>query len=731
MPFARECFRLHAKRVTTSGRFCVRMLQTGAEPGAGVREQSMIIAMAWRACLALILVPIRGRALVVGLMLGLPTLSPPALNLAILGLPALGLSALSLSALAPNAARAQVALDLREADLRSFVQIVSEATGRNFVLDPQVRGTVTVLAPGTMSPAALYEVFLNVLELNRLTIVKGIDADRIVPLNTARELAPGGGGTGSYETRVIQTRNMTPDEVVNVIRPLLPAEAVVSVVPGTRMLILSDRVGNLRRITDLIDRLDTPSAEPIEMVRLRNADASEVLQVIQSMNLITDGASVTVDRRSNALVVSGSEGLRTQVRALAGRLDVQQNTLASSVVQLNYADAATLSDVVLRSFANGGGEGAPDTGGGSDIRIVSEPQTNSLLITAPQNRMGDIVAMIKHLDRRPTQVLVEAVIFEMSVEGFSDLSAQFGAIVNDAVVGGVQFSLEGRPSLTGLVSSVLNGDTPDVGSGGVIGGIPSQSERGFAGFLSAIAQTNSTRLLSTPSILTLNSQEAEIVVAQNVPFVTGSFATVGDTALPENPFQTIERQDVGLTLNVTPQINADGTVKMVIKQEVSNLTNSRASSGGEITARRALSTTVLVRDGNVIMLGGLLEDGFGSTSQKVPGLSNLPLLGGLFRGKNSSKDQRVLLVMLRPRIVRDDKDAARLTREVAQAARNASLAIEPADAEQYPRTSSAAFPFDGADLNQPFDAGFIDDVAQDRNFPPLPTRLRFNGAASR
>ncbi|KMK64013.1 type II secretion system secretin GspD [Puniceibacterium sp. IMCC21224] len=636
---------------------------------------------------------------------------------------------MALPMLAPGTGRAQVALDLREADLRSFVQIVSEATGRNFVLDPTVRGTVTVLAPGTMSPAALYEVFLNVLELNRLTIVEGVEADRIVPLNTARELAPGGGGSGGYETRVIQTRNMTPDEVVNVIRPLLPAEAVVSVVPGTRMLILSDRVGNLRRITDLIDRLDTPKSEPIEMVRLRNADAGDVLQVVQSMNLIPEGASVTVDRRSNALVVSGSEGLRSQVRALAGRLDAQQNTLASSVVQLNYADAATLSDVVLRSFANASVDGAPDSG--NTIRIVSEPQTNSLLITAPQERMGDIVAMIRHLDRRPTQVLVEAVIFEMSVEGFSDLSAQFGAIVNEAVVGGVQFSLEGRPSLTGLVSSVLNGDSVDVGSGGVIGGVPGQGTRGFAGFLSAIAQTNSTRLLSTPSILTLNSQEAEIVVAQNVPFVTGSFATVGDTALPENPFQTIERQDVGLTLNVTPQINADGTVKMVIKQEVSNLTNSQASSGGEITARRALSTTVLVRDGNVIMLGGLLEDGFGSVSQRVPGLSNLPVLGGLFRGKNRSKDQRVLLVMLRPRIVRDDKDAAKLTREVASAARKASLAIEPVDAEQYPRTPSAAFPFDGADLNQPFDAGFIDDVAQDRNFPPLPTRLRFNGAASR
>ncbi|MFZ5964849.1 type II secretion system secretin GspD [Thalassococcus sp. BH17M4-6] len=622
----------------------------------------------------------------------------------------------------PGPARAQVALDLRDADLRSFVQIVSEATGRNFVLDPQVRGTVTVLAPGTMSPAALYEVFLNVLELNRLTIVEGIDADRIVPLGTARELSPGA-GSGGYETRVIELRSATPQEVIEVIRPLLPSEAVVSSVPGSRLIILSDRGGNLRRITDLIARLDAPRADPIEMVRLRNADAAEVLQVVQAMDLVPQGASVTVDRRSNALVVSGPEDLRARVRALAGRLDGQQGTQASSVVQVNYADAAALADVVLRSFSTPAA--GPEATAG-DIRIIAEPQTNSLLITAPQDRMHDIVAMIRHLDRRPTQVLVEAVIFEMSVEGFSDLSLQFGAVLNDAVVGGVQFALEGRPSLTSLVSSVLKQEGNDVGAGGSLGAVSGNSKEGFAAFLSAIAQTNSTRLLSTPSIMTVNNQEAEIVVAQNVPFVTGSF-TATEGAAPENPFQTIERQDVGLTLAVTPQINADNTVRMTVKQEVSNLTNSQSSAGGEITARRALSTTVLVKGGNVIMLGGLLEDGFGSISQKVPGLSKLPLVGGLFKGKNTNKNQRVLLVMLRPRIVNSDEEAKRLTREVARDAKKASLAIQPRDQERYPRTPSGVLPFDGADLNQPFDAGFIDDVAQRRNFPPLPTRLRFAG----
>jgi len=227
--------------------------------------------------------------------------------------------------------------------------------------------------------------------------------------------------------------------------------------------------------------------------------------------------------------------------------------------------------------------------------------------------------------------------------------------------------------------------------------------------------------------MTLNNEEAEIIVAQNVPFVTGSFTSTGDGSNPENPFQTIERQDIGLTLNVTPQINADRTVKMVIKQEVSTLTRNTASTGGEITSKRALSTSVLVNDGNVVMLGGLLENGSGSEKQAVPGLSKLPLVGGLFRGKNASKSQRVLLVLLRPKVVNSEEEAKRLSQALAREAKAASLAIQPVDEGHYPRSPQGGLPFDGADLNQPFDAGFVDDVAQSRNFPPLPTRLRFGG----
>jgi general secretion pathway protein D len=627
-------------------------------------------------------------------------------------------------AIGAPAARAQVELDMRDADLRSFVQIVSEAVGRNFVLDPQVRGTVTVLAPKGMSTDALYEVFLNVLELNRLTIVEGDETDRIVPLNVARELASGvdpKSGASGYETRVIEVNNVPLSEIIEVVRPLLPSEAVITPVPGANLLILSDRGKNHRRIEALIRRLDMPREVPIEMVHLQNADAAEVLQVVQAMNIIPTGASVTVDRRSNALVVSGPAQLREQVRTLSGRLDTRQNQFSRHVETLNYADAATLADVVLRSFAGFQDESR------NPIRIVAEVQTNALLISAPQEQMADVISMIRYLDRRPTQVLVEAVIFEMSVEGFSDLSVEFVTVINNALVGGVQFALDGRTSLTGLISAAASDEAVNPGIGGVIGGGKQNGDSGFFGFLRAVAATTSTRVLATPSIMTLNNQEAEIVVAENVPFVTGSYTSTGDSSNPENPFQTIERRDVGLTLKVTPHINADNTVRMVIEQEVSKLTTATSAAGGEITTRRALSTTVLVRNKNVIMLGGLLEDSSKGQSQRVPGLSNVPLLGGLFRGKNSGKTQRILLIMLRPSVVDSDAEAERLAKEHAASVRQASITLQPTDSGQFPQTPVGAFPFDGNNLNQSFEAGFVDNTAKRKKLPPLPERIQWAG----
>ncbi|MAQ85290.1 MAG: type II secretion system protein GspD [Maritimibacter sp.] len=633
------------------------------------------------------------------------------------------LVALALICATLSTARAQIALDLRDADLRSFVEIVAEATNRNFTLDARVQGTVTVIAPGTVDSAALYEVFLNVLELNRLTIIEGQQVDRIVPLDLARELAPGERvrtAGGAFETRVFAIRNIPLPQVVDVIRPLLPAEAVVSTIDQSSLLVISDRRENIDRIDRLINQLDRPAGQTIETIRLSHSIATEILATLQSLDIVPPGGSLSADQRSNAIVVSGNDEFRSRIRQVVTQLDTPQRSVSTAVVSLNYADAVELESVIARSVL----AGAQDQPG--EVTIVAEPQTNSLLITAPADRIGTITAAIRRLDQRPSQVLVEAVIFELSVQTLSDLSAQFGALLNNALFGGAEFSIGGRPSLTSLVSAAINGNVLSPGQGGVLGVGRQNGDDGFLGFITALTGSTSARLLSTPSVLTLNNTEAEIVVAQSVPFVTGSYSTVGDSALPDQPFQTIEREDVGLTLRVTPQITGDATVRMSIEQEVSNLTNSTSAAGGEITSKRTLNTNVLVGDGRVIMLGGLLENGSGAQNQGVPGLKDLPLFGKLFRGRSVNRDQRVLLLLLRPRVVHNDEDAHRLTAELALDARRASDAIKPNPDDRYPNMPPSSFPFDGANLNQPFDAGFIDPYARTRTFPPLPSRLEFN-----
>ena len=622
-------------------------------------------------------------------------------------------------------AHAQEGLDLRNVDLEGFVRIVAEETGRTYVLDPSVDGRVNVVGPRDVSQAALYEIFLNVLELNGLTILQGIDADRIAPINSASALSVqerGPSPAGGFETRVIPLRNADVNDVASVIRPLLPNEAVLSVVESSQLLIISDRAENFAKIEGVISRLDREN-QAVETMRVSNGSAPEMVQTILNLDIAPVGATISSDARANTIVVAGPATFRDRVRQLVRDLDTPQRTIATRVVRLAYADAAQLEDVVSRSF--GAVVDAEGTSQSGSVSVVADTQSNALIITAPTDRITSIVQAIQTLDRRPNQVLIEALIFELSVRTFADLSVQFGAVLNEAAVGGAQFSLDGRQTLSGLLATTSAGQTPNPGSGGFLAGQRQSGDNQIAGFLTALNRSTTTRVLSTPSILTLDNQEAEIVVAQNVPFVTGSFSTVGDSAVPEQPFQTIERQDVGLTLRVVPQITIDDTVRMSINQEVSNLTNAVSDAGGEITAKRSIRTNVIVRDSAVIMLGGLLEDGNGSVGQSVPGASNLPIIGNLFRGRSANADQRVLLVMLRPRIISTDAEAAALSLQAARDARAASNLIQPLDDGRFPRVPDGRLPFSGADLNQPFDALFIDNVARERLFPPLPSPLRF------
>lgn len=618
---------------------------------------------------------------------------------------------------APGPASAQMQLDLREVELNAFVQLVSEQTQRNFLMDPDISATVTVHAPQPVSPSVMLEIFINVLEMNGLTIIEGAGIDRIVQARRASEQSPApgaAGGPGSFETRVIPVESGQVSEVYDVIHPLIPRTANLTPIQEAGLLVLSDRRENIDRIEALVQRLARHRDHSVEQIRLNHARASELVPVIEGVVAVPSGARISADARANAIVISGPESFRTRIRNIIGQLDSPQQRSVSRVVPLSYADASELAEVVREST------GLAEEGEAL-ITVVAEPRSNAILINAPPDRADSIAAAIRQLDTRPAQVLVEAVVFEISAENFSDLSVQFGGILNDAIGGGTSFDIDGRASLITLISAAMRGDTRSPGSGGMLGGT---DQRSFAALIGAIARERSTRLLSTPAVLTLNNQQAEIVVAQNVPFVTGRFATVGDSAVPDQPFQTIERQDVGLTLEVRPQITRDGTVRMAIRQEVSNLTGTTAAAGGEVTARRRLSTNALVGDGQVIILGGLIEDSARTNSERVPGLSNLPVLGTLFRGRNVQEGQRVLLVMLRPRVISSDREAERLTREIARKTERISREISPRnDTRLYPQVRRTGFPFDGVDLNQPFESTYVDRAVRDRLFPALPPRL--------
>ena len=616
----------------------------------------------------------------------------------------------------PQPSPAQIRLDLRDVDLRSFVQLVSEQTQRNFLVDPSVSGSVTVFAPTPVTPATMYEIFLNILELNDLTIVEGDGIDRIVPMGAARQLTPGSsrGMGGAFETRAIPVDASDIDEIMDVVEPLIPPDAMLTPIPSAGLLVLSDRRENIARIEALVNRLGSSRDRSVEVIRLNHGRAEELLPVLQAVANPPSGASISSDPSANTIVVSGPSEFRTRMRNVVSQLDLPQQRSVSRVVRLNYADARELAEVVRQSIGASGGEGP------AAITVVAEPQSNAILITAPSDRVESLAQSVRALDTRPSQVLIEAVIFEIAAENFADLSVQFGGILNDAIGGGTSFQLDGRNSLITLVSAAVAGNVPNPGGGGFLG---ASDNRTFAALLTAIARERSTRLLSTPAVLTLNNQEAEIIVAQNVPFVTGTYSTVGDSPVPERPFQTIERQDIGLTLRVRPQITEDGTVRMSIAQEVSNLTGTTSAAGGEVTARRSLSTNAIVGDGQVIILGGLIEDSSRTTNERVPGLSNLPILGALFRGRNVQEGQRVLLIMLRPRVIGSDRDAERITREIARQTESLARQVSPRNDTLYPQVRRSGFPFDGVDLNQPFDETYVDRAVRDRLFPALPPRL--------
>jgi general secretion pathway protein D len=590
-----------------------------------------------------------------------------------------------------------ITLNFVDDDIRKVIVAIGQITHKNFIIDPRVQGRVTIVSSRPVDADAVYATFLSVLEVHGLAAAPAGQVIKIVPSLEARQM-PGPDYSSSTPgdavvTHVVQITNVSATQLVPVLRPLMSTEAQLAAYPQSNVLIMSDRASNVTRMLEIIARIDQATESDIEVIALQNAPASDVVQVLTSLMQADasgqNGAPLKLvpDERTNSILVSGDKGQRLHVRALIAQLDMPLESGNTQVVYLHYAKAKDISDELkgyVTDLQKQGttGKPAPATGGGgsnTDVSVIPDDRTNSLIITAPPKLMRAMQDVIGRIDIRRAQVLVQAIEAELT----SDKSAELGVtwVADAANTGGValtDFSNTGA-GIVGVGQAALaaqqsassgtatTGFTPPQGLSLGLGKI---SSGGFsiAALLRALSGDGETNILSTPSVVTLDNQEATIKVTQKVPFVTGQYtgATTGTSSSTGsaviNPFQTVDREDVGITLKITPQINEGDSVQLKIDQNVSNLTAT--SIGGQpVTDEREITTNVLAKTGEIVVLGGLIDHSLTESEQQVPVLGSIPLIGNLFKYRSTSNTRRNLMVFIQPSILRDSDTAQRYTND--------------------------------------------------------------------
>jgi general secretion pathway protein D len=562
----------------------------------------------------------------------------------------------------------RITLNLKDAEISALIDTVAEVTGRSFVVDPRVRARITVVSRESMAADELYRVFQSILQVHGFATIPAGEVTKIVPDINAKQLGPEGRGDPALDdivTRVIPVENVPVSQLVPILRPLIPQQGHFAAYPPTNVLIISDRAANVERLARIIERIDRASDDAVEVVRLENASAAEIVRILESLQIggaPQEGVTpvkLAADERTNSVLIGGDESQRLRIRTMIAHLDTPiDGNGDTQVIYLRYASAPDLA-AVLQGISDNiraqEGEAAETVATeDSEISIVADEATNSLIISAPPAVQRELESVVRQLDVRRAQVLIEAAIVEVSMDVAAELGFQWaidGSASSDVGVGGTSFDLAGGGSLRSVLSSVVQEQIPNPGSGlslaigDLAGGVR------FATLIRALASDSNTNVLSTPSLVTLDNQEAEIRVAENVPFVTGSYSATGAGG-DLNPFQTIERRDVGLILKVTPQINEGNSVLLELEQEVSSVSES-TQAVDLITNKRLIRTTVLVDSGELVILGGLIDEQVRETEQSVPLLGSIPVLGELFQYQRSTSRKRNLMVFLRPRIIRD------------------------------------------------------------------------------
>ncbi|MEE4162104.1 MAG: type II secretion system secretin GspD [Woeseiaceae bacterium] len=619
-----------------------------------------------------------------------------------------------LLALSAAAQQATITPNFKDADIREIVEAVSAVTRENYIIDPRVNAqNVTMLSSTPMTPEAFYEAFLSILEVHQLVAVRSGDVIKIIPNASARQYGGpiGTEGQSGYDdlvTQVIQLQNVGATALVPILRPLIPQYGHMVAHQGSNILIISDRAGNVARMMSIIRRIDQSSDDDVEVVPLQHASAAEVVRVLTALTQAprADGAPVTTslvaDARTNSVLIGGDKAGRLRLRTLVAHLDTPLEDGGDTQVRyLRYADAEELATKLQQQYTGAGAAGAGGAAGAAaaggrnpnqDISVWADTQTNALIVNAPPKIMRSMMTIIDKLDIRRAQVLVEAII----VEVIADKTAELG--VTWAVEGAgsnTPISLTNfpdfGPGVVQLAGAVGGGDGGTTNPAGLIGqgitfGVGRLSDDGvsFAAVLRALEGDADTNILSTPSVVTTDNEEATLNVGQEVPFVTGSFTNTGGNPGAVNPFQTVQREKVGVELVITPQINDSNSLLLDIKQEISSIAQSSQGAVDLITNQRIIETTVIVDDGQILVLGGLIEDVLRESEQRVPILGSIPVIGALFRAQKTDTVKTNLIVFIRPKILRDPTSIAtetnskyRQIQEVLEGVRGEKVQLMP------------------------------------------------------
>ena len=643
------------------------------------------------------------------------------------------------SAFAEAPAGVSGTLNFKEADLGAVISTVAEYTGKNFIIDPRVKGKVTLISNRPMNKDEMYQVLLSILDVHGYSAIPSADNGviKILPDANAKHNAmpnatdrnPGEGDESV--TRVIDIKNINAAQLVPILRPLVPPQGHLAAYPQSNVLIVSDRAANIERLVGIIKRIDQPSSGEIEIVTLQHAVAADLVRVLTTLQQQAAKQEpkasmpmLVADERTNSILIGGERADRLQLKAIISHLDSPSEVVGDThVIYLRYAKAKDLVPVLTgvgdtQKGEKGRGKPAPPTAASNQpFDIQADESTNALVITAAPTVFKSLESVIRQLDVRRAQVLVEAVIAEVSSDRAAELGVQwlFDGSGADNPVGAINFGASGT-SISSIAGAAAGAGGGVAGAGAAVASLGSGATLGFgqfasktfnfAGLIRALEGDGVTNVLSTPNLVTMDNEEAEIFVGQELSIPTGSFTNTGGSTSTVNPFTTFERKQVGIRLKVKPQINEGDAIRLDIEQKVDGISAGSAGAGNVVTSERSINTSVLVDDGKALVLGGLIKDDLVETEQKVPLLGDIPLLGALFRYKSVQKVKTNLMVFLRPTILRTKDDSLNLTRSKYNYIRDKQIELEKMgvnllSGEEHPMLPPAE---DFLELPPPFDA---------------------------